>query len=102
MERLPEILRDTPARHRSSARHLTLGTPRGEEYRRLAAEMLAEVTLSDLGARTDGELHTAMGRWWGTSSRCRAAPQRLQRTADACGAEITRRYREGRRRSTTC
>ncbi|MFI0505681.1 aerial mycelium formation protein [Streptomyces albogriseolus] len=95
VERLPEILRDTPARHRSSARHLTLGTPRSEEYRRLAAEMLAEVELSDLGARTDGELRTAMGRLVGYEQQVSRRRQRLQGTADACGAEITRRYREG-------
>ncbi|CAL9484667.1 RsiG family protein [Streptomyces cellulosae] len=94
VERLPEILRDTPARHRS-ARHLTLGTPRSEEYRRLASEMLAEVELSDLGARTDGELHTAMGRLVGYEQQVSRRRQRLQRTADACGTEITRRYREG-------
>ncbi|WP_228917683.1 aerial mycelium formation protein [Streptomyces sp. DH20] len=95
VKRLPEILRDTPARHRSSARHLTLGTPRSEEYRRLAAEMLAEVELSDLGARTDGELRAAMGRLVGYEQQVSRRRQRLQRTADACGAEITRRYREG-------
>ncbi|GGV48134.1 aerial mycelium formation protein [Streptomyces griseoflavus] len=95
VERLSEILRDGPARHRSSARHVTLGTPRSEEYRRLAAEMLGEVELSDLGARTDGELKTAMGRLVRYEQQVSRRRQRLQRTADACGAEITRRYREG-------
>ncbi|NUR04488.1 MAG: aerial mycelium formation protein, partial [Streptomyces sp.] len=32
VDRLPEILTDAPARHRSSARHVTLGTPYNEEY----------------------------------------------------------------------
>ncbi|GGQ25000.1 aerial mycelium formation protein [Streptomyces griseomycini] len=95
VERLPEILRDTPARHRSSARHVTLGTPRGEEYRRLAAEMLAEVELSDLGARTDGELTAALGRLVRYEQQVSRRRQRLQRTADDCSAEIARRYREG-------
>ncbi|MER7488197.1 aerial mycelium formation protein [Streptomyces sp. NPDC126497] len=95
VERLGEILRDTPARHRSSARHVTLGTPRSEEYRRLAAEMLAEVELSDLGARTDGELNTAMGRLVRYEQQVSRRRQRLQRTADECGAEIARRYRDG-------
>ncbi|MGW5973311.1 RsiG family protein [Streptomyces sp. NPDC055186] len=95
VERLPEILRDTPARHRSSARHVTLGTPRSEESRRLAAEMLAEVELSDLGARTDGELRAAMGRLVRYEEQVSRRRQGLQRTADDCGAEIARRYREG-------
>ena len=44
--RRSEILTDAPARHRSSARHLTVGTPHGEEYRRPAAEAPAEAELS--------------------------------------------------------
>ncbi|MGV9556633.1 RsiG family protein [Streptomyces sp. NPDC003401] len=95
VDRLPEILTDAPARHRSSARHVTLGTPRSEEYRRLAAEMLSEVELSDLGARTDPELHEAMARLIGYEQYVSHRRQHLQRTADGCGEEITRRYRDG-------
>ncbi|MFI7138442.1 aerial mycelium formation protein [Streptomyces massasporeus] len=95
VERLAEILLDAPARHRSSARHVTLGTPQGEEFRRLAAEMLAEVELSDLGARTDLELNAAMGRLERHEQQVSRRRRRLQRTADECSAEIARRYREG-------
>ncbi|MFI6936529.1 aerial mycelium formation protein [Streptomyces sp. NPDC050287] len=95
VERLSEILTDAPARHRSSARHVTLGTPHSEEYRLLAAEMLAEVELSDLDARTDLELNTAMGRLVRYEQQVSRRRQRLQRTADDCSAEIARRYREG-------
>ncbi|MGV9450022.1 RsiG family protein [Streptomyces sp. NPDC003635] len=95
VERLAEILRDAPARHRSSARHVTLGTPHSEEYRLLAAEMLAEVELSDLGARTDGELTEAMARLIRYEQQVSLRRQRLQHTTDDCSAEIARRYREG-------
>jgi hypothetical protein len=95
VERLSEILTDAPARQRSSARHVTVGTPHGEEYRRLAAEMLAEVELSDLQARTDLELNTAMGRLVRYEQQVSRRRQQLQRTADDCSAEIARRYREG-------
>ncbi|MFJ9717752.1 aerial mycelium formation protein [Streptomyces sp. NPDC101213] len=95
VDRLPEILTDAPARHRSSARHVTLGTPQGEEYRRLASEMLSEVELSDLGARTDPELHEAMARLIGYEQYVSRRRQHFQRTADGCGEEITRRYRDG-------
>ncbi|MEU3398866.1 hypothetical protein ACVW0K_003835 [Streptomyces filamentosus] len=95
LDRLSEILADVPSRHRTSARHVTLSTPRGEEYRRLASEMLSEVELSDLTARTDEELHTAMGRLAGYEQEVSRRRQSLQRTADDCGAEIARRYREG-------
>jgi hypothetical protein len=93
--RLPEILRDAPARHRSSARHVTVGTPQSEEFRRLAAEMLAEVELSDLQARTDDELGAGMKRLVRYERQVSRRRQRLQRTADDCSAEIARRYREG-------
>ncbi|WP_369145561.1 ABC transporter substrate-binding protein [Streptomyces sp. R44] len=95
LDRLSEILADVPSRHRSSARHVTLSTPRGEEYRRLATEMLSEVELSDLTARTDDELHAAMGRLAGYEQQISRRRQHLQRTADDCSAEIARRYREG-------
>ncbi|MGW5868926.1 RsiG family protein [Streptomyces sp. NPDC055239] len=93
--RLSEILTDGPARHRSSARHVTLGTPHSAEYGLLATEMLAEVGLSDLDARTDDELHTAMGRLTRYEQQVSRRRQQLQRTADDCSAEIARRYREG-------
>ncbi|MEU2712481.1 aerial mycelium formation protein [Streptomyces sp. NPDC007205] len=95
VDRLPEILKDAPARHRSSARHVTLGTPHNEEYRQLAAEMLAEVELSDLEARTDLELTTAMGRLVRYEQEVSRRRQHLQRTTDDCSAEIARRYRVG-------
>ncbi|MEU6068982.1 aerial mycelium formation protein [Streptomyces sp. NPDC047082] len=93
--RLPEILTDAPARHRSSARHVTLGTPHNEEYRQLAAEMLAEVELSDLQARTDLELNAAMGRLVRYEQQVSRRRQHLQHTTDDCSAEIARRYRDG-------
>ncbi|MDP5313595.1 RsiG family protein [Streptomyces poriferorum] len=95
VDRLSEILADTPSLHRSSARHVTLSTPRSDEYRKLAAETLAEVELSDLDARTDEELHTAMGRLVRYEQQVSRRRYRLQRTADDCSAEIARRYRDG-------
>ncbi|MEU3448640.1 ABC transporter substrate-binding protein [Streptomyces thermolilacinus] len=96
MHRLSEILADAPSGRRpSSARHVTLSTPRSEEYRLLAAEMLAEVELSDLAARTDEELAEAMGRLAGYEQVVSRRRQELQRTADDCSAEIARRYRDG-------
>lgn len=95
LDLLPQILVDGPSRHRSSARHVTVGTPHNEAYRQVAEDMLAEVSLSDLTARTDGELHDAMGRLVYCEQRVSRRRQSLQRTADGCGAEIARRYREG-------
>ncbi|MFC9588071.1 AmfC protein [Streptomyces yangpuensis] len=95
VDRLSVILADAPSRRSASARHVTLGTPHSEEYRVLAAEMLADVELSDLEARTDGELLDGMGRLVRYEQQVSRRRQQLQRTADECSAEITRRYREG-------
>ncbi|MER6158294.1 AmfC protein [Streptomyces sp. NPDC001868] len=95
VDRLSAILTDAPARHRSSARHVTVGTPYGEEFRLLAAEMLDEVELSDLQARTDDELTAGLARLVHHEQQISSRRQRLQRTADDCSAEIARRYREG-------
>ncbi|HET9382391.1 MAG TPA: aerial mycelium formation protein [Streptomyces sp.] len=95
VERLSEILTDAPARHRSSARHVTVRTPQGEEYRLLAAEMLAEVQLSDPGARTGPELHAGLRRLERYEQQVSRRRRLLQRTTDDCSAEIARRYRDG-------
>lgn len=95
LEALPSILADGPSAQRPSARHVTVTTPVGEEYRRLAEDMLGEVELSDPSALTDDELHDALGRLARCEARLSRRRQDLHRTADACGAEIARRYREG-------
>lgn len=94
LDRLPEILADGPSRVRS-ARHVTLGTPLSPGVQQLAADMLAEVELSDLDARTDPELHAGMGRLVRNEQQVSGRRQRLQQTVDDCSAEIARRYREG-------
>ncbi|SOD64824.1 hypothetical protein SAMN06297387_119100 [Streptomyces zhaozhouensis] len=95
LDQLPLILADGPSRHRSSARHVTLATPASERYRRLAEEVLSEVALSDLSALDDAELTTALARLAQYEERVSRRRQELHRTADGCGAEVARRYREG-------
>ncbi|SFC26363.1 hypothetical protein [Streptomyces aidingensis] len=94
VEQLPSILADLPSRQRS-ARHVTLGPPAGAEYRELAEAVLAEIALSDLSARTDQELREALDRLAGCEAGISRRRRSLHRTADECGAEITRRYRDG-------
>jgi hypothetical protein len=95
LDLLPEILADGPSQQRSSARHVTVNPPLSEECRRLAEETLAEVELSDLSARTDEELRTAMVRLARYEQHVSHRRQSLQRTADECSTEIAHRYREG-------
>lgn len=95
LDLLPEILADGPSRHRSSARHVTLSTPQSDEYRSLAEEMLAQVELSNLSARTEEELQDALVRLVGCEQDVSQRRQVIQRTADGCSKEIARRYRAG-------
>jgi hypothetical protein len=95
VRRLTAILTDAPAAQRSSARHVTVGTPRSERYRRLAAEMLGEVGLSDPEARTDEELTAGLARLARHERKISRSRRTLQRTTDHCTEEIARRYRDG-------
>lgn len=95
LDLLPQILADGPAEQRSSARHVTVAPPLGEACRRLAEETLSEVELSDLSARTDEELHAALGRLMRYERQVSGRRQSLQRTADDCSTEIAHRYRAG-------
>lgn len=98
VDRLPEILAELPSQVRRSARHVTLGPPRGEYSRALADEVMAEVELADLSARADGELAEACERLAAREREVSERRRALQALADACSAEITRRYRAGEAR----
>lgn len=98
LHRLPQILADAPSNVRQSARHLTLGTPRGEQYRDQADTLMGDVQLADLAAHASAELLAALDRLTAHEREVSGRRQLLQRTADGCSAEITRRYREGEAR----
>ncbi|MFD9128341.1 ABC transporter substrate-binding protein [Kitasatospora sp. NPDC059571] len=98
LERLPAILADLPSTVRRPARHLTVGPPRGEEYRREADALMGDVQLADLAAHPTDDLLAAVERLTRHEREISGRRQLLQRTADDCSAEITRRYREGEAR----
>lgn len=98
LERLPEILADQPGGRPRTARHVTVHPPRTDRYRERIEELMADVELSDLAARTDAELGAALDRLTRYEQEVSARRQELQRTADDCGAEIARRYRAGEAR----
>ncbi len=98
LDRLPAILADSPSLVRRPARHLTVGPPRGERYQREADALMGDVQLADLGAHPTAELLDAVERLTLHEREVSGRRQSLQRTADDCSAEITRRYREGEAR----
>jgi hypothetical protein len=98
LDRLPAILADAPSPTRRPARYLTLGPPRGEQYQREADILMGDVQLADLAANPTTELLAAVERLTVHEREVSGRRQILQRTADDCSAEITRRYREGEAR----
>ncbi|MFG3056574.1 ABC transporter substrate-binding protein [Kitasatospora sp. NPDC048239] len=98
LDRLPAILADAPSSVRLSARHVTLGPPRGQQSQVEADTLMGDVQLADLGAHPAEELLAALERLRAHEREVSGRRQRLQRTADGCSAEITRRYRDGEAR----
>jgi hypothetical protein len=98
LEQLPVILADVPSQVRSSARHVTLGTPRSAEFQSLADEIMDDIAFADPEAQSDDALQAACIRLTTHERAISRRRQRLQRIVDECSAEITRRYREGEAR----
>ncbi|MQS12882.1 ABC transporter substrate-binding protein [Streptomyces kaniharaensis] len=98
LDRLPAILTDAPSTVRRSARHVTLGPPRGYESQLEADALMGDVQLADLAAHPAEELLAALERLRAHEREVSGRRQRLLRTADGCNAEITRRYRDGEAR----
>ncbi|MGW2253776.1 RsiG family protein [Kitasatospora sp. NPDC001660] len=98
LDRLPAILSDAPSTVRRSARHVTLGPPRGYESQLEADALMGDVQLADLAAHSAEELLAALERLRAHEREVSGRRQRLLRTADGCNAEITRRYRDGEAR----
>ncbi|MDH6126300.1 hypothetical protein [Kitasatospora sp. GP82] len=98
LDRLPAILADTPSTVRRPARHVTVGPPRGEQYQREADVLMGDVRLADLAVHPTAGLLAAVERLAAHEREVSGRRQILQRTADGCSAEITRRYREGEAR----
>ena len=96
VEGLAAILADEPrGPARGSGRHVTVEPSRTDSHRRYVEALVADVDLSDVGARSTDELAHAMRTLSqeevGLSTKRRA----VQTVMDACSAEITRRYRDG-------
>lgn len=96
VESLPAILAEEsrpPAR--GLGRHTTVEPSRADSHRRAVEQLVADVGLSDVGARTDDELVTAIERLVAEEASVSAKRRAVQQVMDACSAEVTRRYRDG-------
>ena len=94
---LPQILGEHGPRSapRGLGRHTTVEPSRADEHRRYVEALVADVDLSDVMARTDEELRTALGVFEREESDLSDKRRRVFAVLDALSAEITRRYRDG-------
>ncbi len=96
LDRLPGVLaHDPPAAPYGLGRHTTV-QPSGVTERRRRVEVLAaDVELSDLASKSDGELGEALETFTAAEGDVSAERRRVQHVMDVLGAEVARRYRDG-------
>ena len=94
---LPRILADSgaPPAPRGLGRHVSAEPSRADAHRRHVEQLVADVDLSDVTARSDDELTRAVEAYRGEEQRISTVRRQLQELMDAAHAELTRRYRDG-------
>ena len=93
---LAAILADEPrAPARGLGRHTTVEPSRADSHRRYVEALVANVDLSDTGARSTDEIAHAMRTLSEEEQSISVKRRAVQKVMDACSAEITRRYRDG-------
>jgi hypothetical protein len=80
---------------RGMGRHHAAEPNRVAPSRRRLEALAHDVEISDVTSRTDDELRAAQERITLEEGRVSARRKAVQQVVDACGAEITRRYRDG-------
>lgn len=96
VEGLAKTLADEPrGPARGLGRHSTVEPSRVDSHRRYVEALVADVDLTDTGARSSDELHHAMRVLSEEEQVLSAKRREVQQVMDACSAEITRRYRDG-------
>jgi len=96
VEGLAAILADEPrAPARGMGRHTTVEPSRADSHRRYVEALVADVGLSDVSERSTDELARAMDTLAEEERTLSGKRRKVQEVMDACGADITRRYRDG-------
>jgi len=96
IDQLAQILADGPsAPPHGLGRHITVEPSRVDEHRRRVEQVVADVGLSDVTHLSDGELSEALARLETYEHAVSANRRAVQTVADACTAEVGRRYQSG-------
>ncbi len=92
---LVDVLADGPRSDRGSGRFLSVEPSRVDEHRRRVEQIVSDVGISDVAARSDAELAASLEALAEHERTVSALRGRVQSVMDTLTAEITRRYREG-------
>ena len=92
---LAEVLADGPRSYHGSGRFLTVEPSRVDDHRRKVEQIVSDVGISDVAARSDGELQTSLESLAKHEQTVSDLRRRVQTVMDGLTAEIGRRYRDG-------
>ena len=95
VEHLGRILADAPRRDHGSGRFLTVEPSRLGEHRRRGEQVITDIDVSDVEARSDEELQAAAAQLSEVEAEVSLERRKVQEVMDACTAEVGRRYRVG-------
>ncbi len=96
VENLAEVLADEqPAPAHGLGRHIAVEPSAPGDHRRSYEAMLDDVTLSDVNARSDDELQSALEVLTEQETLVSTQRRAVQQVMDRCSEEIGRRYRDG-------
>jgi len=96
VDQLAGILSDGPpgAPH-GMGRHVTVEPSRVDDHRRAVEQMVSDVGVSDVVARSESELADSLTRLQEYERAVSRNRRRVQEVMDTCTAEIARRYQSG-------
>lgn len=96
LDELPRILSEHSAGpRRGPSRQAGVEPSQPDAQRRSVEALVSDVTMDDVGARSEEELQAALARYVDEEQRLSANRRALHHVLDRCSAEITRRYRDG-------
>ncbi len=95
IDMLAGVLADGPRTDHGSGRFLTVEPSRVDDHRRKVEQIVSDVGISDVAARSDGELETSLQSLAGHERTVSELRRQVQQVMDVLTSEIGRRYREG-------
>jgi hypothetical protein len=95
VDALPRILAEDRGSPHGLGQHKTVEPSRVDQHRRRVEALVADIDISDVGNSSDDDLTRALEVLEREEKKISETRRKVQTVADACAAEITRRYRDG-------